>query len=89
MIDQMNGLAAGTAEDLYLWKLSKTFDAGVSGLQAAMDQAKLDLAGNPSDPTYLANYQAAMSEYNLYRNAQSSSVKAMKDIDSAIVSNFR
>lgn len=30
-----------------------------------------------------------MSEYNLYRNAQSSAVKSMKDIDSSIVSNFR
>jgi type III secretion protein F len=73
----------------YLLALSGSFDAGVQDLQVQLNAAQAALANNPSDPTNLARYQALLSEYNLYRNAQSSAVKAMKDIDSAIVSNFR
>lgn len=73
----------------YLEKISEAFDSGVSSLSNDLLQAQADLSNNPSDPTYLTAYQKVMSEYNLYRNAQSSSVKSMKDIDSAIVSNFR
>ncbi|MGL4604468.1 MAG: type III secretion system needle filament subunit SctF, partial [Iodobacter sp.] len=44
---------------------------------------------NPGDPKNLAAYQAVLSEYNLYRNAQSNVVKVYKDIDAAIIQNFR
>ncbi|VEB43059.1 type III secretion system needle complex protein PrgI [Chromobacterium violaceum] len=40
-------------------------------------------------PKLLAKYQSKLSEYNLYRNAQSNAVKAFKDIDAAIIQNFR
>lgn len=73
----------------YLMEVSHDFDSGVSDLQTQLATAQAKLAASPSDPTCLATYQAVMSEYNLYRNAQTSAVKAMKDIDSAIVSNFR
>ncbi|KVM73937.1 type III secretion system protein PrgI [Burkholderia ubonensis] len=73
----------------YLNGLSKQFDQGVKDLQSQLNDAISDMTKSPSDPVCLATYQAVMSEYNLYRNAQTSSVKAMKDIDSSIVSNFR
>jgi len=73
----------------YLTELSSSFDKGVQDLRTRLKDAETALATSPSDPTSLAQYQAAMSEYNLYRNAQTSAVKAMKDIDSAIISNFR
>ncbi|KVC71762.1 type III secretion system needle filament subunit SctF [Burkholderia ubonensis] len=73
----------------YLSQLGKGFDTGVSGMNSALSSALSQLQGSPSDPTYLAQYQEIMSDYNLYRNAQTSSVKAMKDIDSSIVGNFR
>ncbi|WP_019101639.1 type III secretion system needle complex protein, partial [Chromobacterium haemolyticum] len=47
------------------------------------------LNGNPSNPQLLADYQSKLSEYNLYRNAQSNTVKVFKDIDAAIIQNFR
>ncbi|WP_071750567.1 type III secretion system needle complex protein [Burkholderia ubonensis] len=75
--------------DGYLDKISQTFDTGVLDLQQQLADAQKTLASNPSDPSALATYQMDMSEYNLYRNAQSSAVKSMKDIDSSIVSNFR
>jgi len=73
----------------YLNQLSHGFDTGVNDLNDQLAKALTDLQTNPSDPQKLAAYQGALSEYNLYRNAQTSSVKAMKDIDSSIVSNFR
>jgi type III secretion protein F len=85
----MTTILGTNVDDLYLMRISRSFDTGVGQLQQSLDDALAELSGSPSDPTYLANYQSAMSEYNLYRNAQTSSVKAMKDIDSSIVSNFR
>ncbi|KVT54032.1 type III secretion system protein PrgI [Burkholderia ubonensis] len=76
-------------ENDYLYNLGHGFDTGVSGLSDQLSTALSQLQASPSDPTYLAKYQEIMSDYNLYRNAQTSSVKAMKDIDSSIVGNFR
>lgn len=73
----------------YLTGVGRAFDAGVKDLNQQLADAQQKLVSNPSDPVALANYQMIMSEYNLYRNAQSSAVKSMKDIDSSIVSNFR
>ncbi|AOJ10152.1 type III secretion system needle complex protein [Burkholderia mayonis] len=73
----------------YLTGIGRAFDIGVKDLNQQLQHAQTKLTENPSDPTALANYQMIMSEYNLYRNAQSSAVKSMKDIDSSIVSNFR
>ncbi|WP_254640784.1 type III secretion system needle complex protein [Burkholderia sp. GbtcB21] len=73
----------------YLDNISKTFDTGVQDLQRQVDEALADLATSPSDPQKLALYQSKLSEYNLYRNAQSNTVKVFKDIDAAIIQNFR
>jgi type III secretion protein F len=73
----------------YLDDLSATFDTGVQDLQGQVDRALKDLSEKPSDPEFLAKYQSKLSEYNLYRNAQSNTVKVFKDIDAAIIQNFR
>ncbi|WP_097344537.1 type III secretion system needle filament subunit SctF [Escherichia coli] len=58
-------------------------------LNQQVEKALEVLATNPSDPKFLAEYQSALAEYTLYRNAQSNVVKAYKDLDSAIIQNFR
>ena len=73
----------------YLEEQSGQFDAGVQGLQTRMQNALKALTNKPSDPKTLAEYQSVLSEYNIYRNAQSNTVKAIKDIDAAIIQNFR
>ncbi|AOJ73547.1 MULTISPECIES: type III secretion system needle filament subunit SctF [Burkholderia] len=73
----------------YLTGIGRAFDDGVMDLNKQFTDAQAALVSNPSDPVALSNYQMIMSEYNLYRNAQTSAVKSMKDIDSSIVSNFR
>lgn len=73
----------------YLDGLSNKFDNGVGTLQKQVDDALTDLSKKPSDPQLLAAYQSKLSEYNLYRNAQSNTVKVFKDIDAAIIQNFR
>ncbi|EFC4180530.1 type III secretion system needle complex protein [Escherichia coli] len=73
----------------YIMDISKQFDQGVDDLNQQVEKALEDLATNPSDPKFLAEYQSALAEYKLYRNAQSNVVKAYKDLDSAIIQNFR
>ena len=70
----------------YIMDISKQFDQGVDDLNQQVEKALEDLATNPSDPKFLAEYQSALAEY---RNAQSNVVKAYKDLDSAIIQNFR
>lgn len=67
-------------------------EAMVNGVKESKDQleeVKKKLRENPSDPSVLAAYQSALSEYNLFRNAQSNMVKAYKDIGSSIITNFK
>lgn len=78
----------GRLEWLY-YGHQKQFDQGVDDLNQQVEKALEDLATNPSDPKFLAEYQSALAEYTLYRNAQSNVVKAYKDLDSAIIQNFR
>lgn len=73
----------------YLDDVSATFDQGVKDLQTQIELALDELSKRPSDPELLAQYQSKLSEYNLYRNAQSNTVKVFKDIDAAIIQNFR
>lgn len=73
----------------YIDNVKEKFDTGVLDLSTQVDKALDDLSKNPSDPALLAAYQSKLSEYTLYRNAQSNIVKAYKDLDSSIVQNFR
>lgn len=79
----------------YIIGISDKFNNGVTSLNNSLKEALNNLAGNngsdsnTSDPELLAKYQAALSAYTLFCNAQSSSVKAFKDIAAATISNFR
>ncbi|MBM2885058.1 type III secretion system needle complex protein [Chromobacterium amazonense] len=73
----------------YIDDISNNFDSRVQDLRDQVDKALEDLQDRPSDPQLLAAYQSKLSEYNLYRNAQSNVVKVFKDIDAAIIQNFR
>ncbi|MGX8940869.1 type III secretion system needle complex protein [Symbiopectobacterium sp. Eva_TO] len=75
--------------DGYLSNKSSTFNNGVTNLNSELDSALKKLAEDPSNPELLAIYQSRLSEYTLYRNAQSNVVKVYKDVGSAIISNFR
>ncbi|AZF10369.1 MULTISPECIES: type III secretion system needle complex protein [Pseudomonas] len=73
----------------WLTEVSQDFDESVTDLKKALDASLDKLKGDASDPSLLADYQARLSEYNLFRNAQSNTVKVFKDIDAAIIQNFR
>ncbi len=73
----------------FLTDLSGSFDTGVTDLNARLTKALEELQKDPSNSQLLAAYQAALSEYTLYRNAQSNVVKTYKDVAAAIVANYR
>jgi type III secretion protein F len=73
----------------FLTEHSRGFDNGVQELDTLMQTALDELEDNPSDPVKLAAYQSALGDYTMYRNLQSNSVKAYKDISAAIIANFR
>lgn len=76
-------------KDWTLSELSADFDKGTKKLQDELTAALEKLTVNPSNPQLLAEYQSKLSEYTLYRNAQSNTVKVIKDVDAAIIQNFR
>jgi len=72
--------------------MSERFNTSAIPLRKKVEDTLLALTGKDSDtsnPVLLANYQAALSAYTLFCNAQSSTVKAYKDIAAATISNFR
>jgi len=73
----------------FLSNKAKDFDNGVTDLNLQLQDALEKLTKDPSDPQNLANYQSRLSEYTLYRNAQSNVVKVYKDVGAAIITNFR
>lgn len=75
--------------DGFLTDMSEKFDNGVTDLNNGLTAALTALSTDPSNPKLLAEYQSKLSEYTLYRNAQSNVVKVYKDVASAIITNFR
>ena len=73
----------------FLDRLSGGFEDGAKTMMQDLADAELELQADPSNPAVLANYQAKLQEYTLFRNAQTSTVKAYKDISAAIIQNFR
>lgn len=73
----------------FLTEQSASFDAKVADLNEELEQALEDLANNSSNPAYLAVYQRLSSDYQVYRQTQSSVVKSYKDVATSIISNFR
>ncbi|RWA54567.1 type III secretion system protein PrgI [Cupriavidus sp. UYMSc13B] len=79
----------GTGYKGYIEDLSSGFDAGINDLSDQLKSATEELQKNPSNPVSLAKYQGVISDYNIYRMAQSSAVRTIKEIDSGIISNYR
>ncbi len=73
----------------FLTGQTNRFDKGVTDLNKLLDETLTSLVSDPSNPQLLAQYQSRLSEYTLYRNAQSNVVKVYKDVASAIITNFR
>jgi len=69
--------------------ISDVFEDQAKKMKGELDDALAKIQSDGSDPKALADYQAKLSEYTLFRNAQSNTTKAIKDIDSATISNFR
>lgn len=88
-MSNVNSTSSDYTWDGFLSEKSSSFDKGVEQLNSELELALKELAENPSDPTLLAAYQSRLSEYTLYRNAQSNVVKVYKDVGSAIIANFR
>ena len=91
--DATSGISAAepttTGATGFLSSVSIQFNKGVGDLNKNVKDALDKLKVNPSDPELLANYQSALSEYTLYRQAQSSVVKAYKDVGAGIIANYR
>lgn len=88
-IDPSKEIPADGTWDGYLTEMSSKFDRGVTDLNNELKEALKTLSSDPSNPENLARYQSVLSEYTLYRNAQSNVVKTYKDVASAIITNFR
>ncbi|WP_312044114.1 type III secretion system needle filament subunit SctF [Erwinia sp.] len=73
----------------YLDGVSADFEAGGQKMKDELGKAQENLATDPSDPTKLAFFQSKLQQYTLFRSAQTSTVKVIKDIGSAIIQNFR
>lgn len=73
----------------FLDKVSDGFESGAKEMITQLTVAEEALEKDPSNPAVLATYQAKLQEYTLFRNAQTSTVKAYKDIGSSIIQNFR
>lgn len=86
-IDFSTGL--GLQDNGWLKSIGDSFDKGARQKNRDMETAHEKLASNTSNAAYLADYQKALSEYNLYRTAQSSSVSVIKQTDSGIIQNWR
>ena len=69
--------------------ISDVFEDQATQMKGELDAALAKIQADGSDPKALADYQAKLSDYTLFRNAQSNTTKAVKDIDSATISNFR
>ncbi len=78
-----------TTDSGFLTDLSSGFETGSQNMMTELNKAEEELKRDPSNPAVLANYQAKLQEYTLFRNAQTSTVKAYKDIGAAIIQNFR
>lgn len=88
-MSDINSRSTNFTWDGFLSDKSSTFDKGVTQLNSELELALDLLAKDPSNPELLAVYQSRLSEYTLYRNAQSNVVKVYKDVGSAIIANFR
>lgn len=73
----------------FMTNLSGGFETGAQDMMMELNKAQDDLYNDPSNPAVLAKFHAKLNEYTLFRQAQTSTLKAYKDICAAIIQNFR
>ncbi|MEH4929665.1 type III secretion system needle filament subunit SctF [Enterobacter cloacae] len=73
----------------FLETKTSNFEAGAKKMMEQLKNAEQALEKDPSDPSVLANYQSKLQQYTLFRSAQTSTVKAYKDVSAGIIQNFR
>lgn len=86
--DPSDGTGSGAAWDGWMSNHSNQFNSGVNDLKAKLEAAFADLSHDPSSPEMLAQYQSALSEYNMYRMLQSNSTKSLTDQSKSVVRNL-
>ncbi|MCX8958722.1 type III secretion system needle filament subunit SctF [Erwinia psidii] len=77
------------SNDIFLDKTAGAFESGATDMMSELQKAQEALEQDPSNPSVLAAYQSKLSAYTLFRSAQTSVVKAYKDIGASIIQNFR
>ncbi|MBG6027886.1 EscF/YscF/HrpA family type III secretion system needle major subunit [Proteus mirabilis] len=65
------------------------FQKPVKSQSEALKIALNALKADTSNAAALADYQARLAEYNITRNAQSTSIKVVKDLAMSIIGNMR
>jgi type III secretion apparatus needle protein len=64
--------------------LEPSTTAANTSQQEAFDKVK----GDPSNPFYLAEYQAKLNEYSIVQSLSATAIKKIADLDSLILSKF-
>ncbi|TKI02798.1 type III secretion system needle filament subunit SctF [Martelella alba] len=65
-------------------KLAQSVNDANIATQDALEQASND----PSNPMYLAQYQAKLNEYSVVQSLSATAIKKLADLDSLILSKF-
>ncbi|MFJ3482225.1 type III secretion system needle filament subunit SctF [Pseudomonas sp. NPDC090202] len=73
----------------YLSSKSKDFETAATELNKKVEDTLKKLNEDPSNPSLLAAYQAALGAYTVTRTAQSTTSKALKDLASTILQSAR
>ncbi|HEK0776591.1 type III secretion system needle filament subunit SctF [Proteus mirabilis] len=70
-------------------KVDQYFHQPVKIQSNELSKALEALKADTSNAAALAEYQAKLAEYNITRNAQSTSIKVIKDLAMSIIGNMR
>ncbi|HEK1092707.1 TPA: type III secretion system needle filament subunit SctF [Proteus mirabilis] len=70
-------------------KVDQYFHKPVKTQSNELSKALEALKSDTSNAAVLAEYQAKLAEYNITRNAQSTSIKVIKDLAMSIIGNMR
>lgn len=70
-------------------KVDQYFHKPVRTQSNNLSKALEALKADTSNAAALAEYQAKLAEYNITRNAQSTSIKVVKDLAMSIIGNMR
>ena len=70
-------------------KVDQYFHKPVRTQSNNLSKALEALKADTSNAAALAEYQAKLAEYNITRNAQSTSIKVVKDLAMSIIVNMR